>query len=80
MNNHQIEVFINGTPTEVEHRHYTYEEIYNLAFPGQPVPTGKEIPITYSGPKGHNAKSLLPGEKVEMTKGMIINVRPTTKS
>lgn len=80
MNHHTIEVVLNGTPTEVQQGHYTYEQIYNLAFPGQPVPTGLEIPITYSGPKGHNVKSLLPGERVELTKGMIINVRPTTKS
>jgi hypothetical protein len=77
---HEIEIIINGTPVLVQKRQYSYDEIYSLAFPGQPIPTGAEIPITYKLPHGHHEGVLLPGGKVEVQKGMVFNVQPTIKS
>jgi hypothetical protein len=80
MNSDTIRIVLNGTPLDLPHGEYSYEQLYNLAFPGQPVPTGKEVPITYSVLHGHESGKLLPGEKLELKKEMVINVRANYKS
>ena len=77
---HDVEIVLNGTETQVNKGHYTFEQLYALAYPNLAVPTGKEIPITYTEKKGKNPGSLLPGESVEVKEGMVFNVRSNTKS
>lgn len=77
---HEVTIVINGTPMKVQKARYTYEQIYTLAFPGQPLPKGTELPITYKLPHGHQEGSLLPGDDIEILEGMVFNVQPTIKS
>jgi hypothetical protein len=45
---------------------YTYEQRYQIAFPGQLPPQGSDKPITYSGSHGHEEGSLRPGESIQI--------------
>lgn len=77
---HDVEIVINGTEIRVPKGHYSYEQLYKLAFPNLPVPTSNDIPITYTDKHGKHPGALLPGEMVEVKEGMVFNVRPNTKS
>lgn len=78
---HMITIILNGTPKEVIKQKYSYEEIYQLAWPNDPIPTDDSQPITYKMPKEHKTHDLLPNEKpIELKDGMIIDVTPSTKS
>jgi hypothetical protein len=79
-NHKEVTIIINGTPTKVEKGRYSYEQLYALAFPGRPLPSGAEQPITYKFLHGHQEGVLLPGEAIEIHEGMVFNVEPTFKS
>lgn len=79
-NPHDVEIVINGTETRVAKDSYSYDQLYKLAFPNLPVPTGNDMPITYTDKNGKHPWALLPGERVEVKEGMVFNVRPNTKS
>lgn len=78
---HEVRIIVDGTPHEVHKGKVSYAEIVNLAFDNNP-PSGPNVVITvnYSkGVDGHSG-SLLPGHEVEVTAGMVFNVKATDKS
>ncbi len=78
---HIVSIILNGTPKEIQKKKYSYEELYQLAWPNDPIPTDDAQPITYKMPKEHKTHDLLPGDKpIEIKEGMIIDVTPSTKS
>lgn len=77
---HEVEIHVNGTKHVLPKGRYTYEQLYQLAYPGQLPPQGSDKPITYSSEHGHGEGSLRPGESVEIRNGMVFNVVPTHKS
>ena len=80
MTEHEIEIVMNGTKMKLTKARYTYEQLYQIAFPGQLPPQGSDKPITYSGSHGHEEGSLRPGESIQIRNGMVFNVVPTHKS
>lgn len=80
MEEHEIAIVLNGTGKKVPKGKYTYEQIFDMAFPGQPIPPGWEQPITFSLPHQHHEGSLLPGDSIELRNRMVINVRSSIQS
>lgn len=77
----QVSIIIDGTPYEVPKGKITFEAVVNLAFDNNP-PSGPNVVITvnYSRGVGGHSGSLLPGHDVEVTAGMVFNVKATDKS
>lgn len=77
----QVSIIIDGTPFEVPKGKITFEQVVNLAFDNNP-PSGPNVVITvnYSRGEGGHSGSLLPGQDVEVTAGMVFNVKATDKS
>jgi len=77
----EIFIVVNGSRKRVQKSHYTYEELFDLAFPGEAIPEGYDEPITYSLPHQHVEGHLLRGQHpLELHEGEVINVIPTHKS
>jgi hypothetical protein len=58
----------------------TFEQVVELAYPGQPV-EGHDFTVRYSrGPNGHGSGSLTPGHIVEVKNGMVFDVYRTSRS
>lgn len=74
-------IVVDGTPTEVHDKEMTYEHMVNIAFDDKP-PTGPDVIITVTYSKGIDGAqgSLQAGKKVEVTDGMVFNVKATDKS
>lgn len=77
----EVSIIIDGTPFEVPKGKITFEEVVNLAFDNN-LPSGPNVVITvnYSRGEGGRFGSLLPGQDVEVTAGMVFNVKATDKS
>jgi len=74
-------IYVNGQEKTVTTKTMTYEQIVAIAFPN-PV-TGQNIIYTVGyedGPHKNPSGSLMPGGKVYVKDGMIIDVTPTDKS
>ena len=76
----QVEIFINARSKLVPHGKITYTEIVALAFPGENIPDGANITITYSLPKGAKDGIVPFGGDVEVHKDMVFNVKRSDKS
>ena len=75
-----VEIFVNTRPKNVHHGKISYSELIALAFPGETIPEGANITITYSLPKGNKDGTVIIGSDVEVHKGMVFNVKRTDKS
>lgn len=78
---HEVRIYVNGVQKEVPPGEVTFEQIVALAFP-TPV-SGQNILYTVSyddGPPPNRSGSLIAGQKVVVTDGMIFNVTATDKS
>ncbi len=73
-----VTIIVNTKPREWEQKEITFEEVVELAFPGQDYdPQGTTV--EYS--RGHGPdKSLRPGESVRVKNGMIFDVEPANRS
>ena len=73
-----VTIIVNTKPREWAHKEITFEQVVELAFPGQPYdPQGTTV--EYS--RGHGPdKSLRPGESVQVKDGMIFDVEPANRS
>jgi hypothetical protein len=80
MAEHEVEIFVNGTKHKVPRGRYTYDQVYQIAFPGMQPVYDPNKPITYSSDHGHKEGSLRPGESIEIHERMVFNVVPTHKS
>ena len=78
---HEVSIIIDGTPFEVPKDKVSFQQIVNFAFNNNP-PSGPNvvITVTFSRGEGGHSGSLLPGHDVEVTAGMVFNVKATDKS
>jgi hypothetical protein len=75
---HPIEIIINTNPVPVEQRVVDYAEIVKLAFPDQ---TGRKYNVVYrKAVKPKEGILVAGGPSVEVKKGTIFDVAPTTES
>lgn len=76
-----LKILVNARKREVEAGSISFEELIRLAFPTPP--SGPNIAFTVSyrkGPASRPEGSLLPGQSVELVKGMVFHVTATDKS
>lgn len=74
-------VIINGRSKEVAAKQLTFDELVQLAFPGQPDDPAAFYTVTFRrGPDSKREGSLVAGESVKVKDGMIFNVTLTNKS
>jgi hypothetical protein len=69
-------IIVNGTPEVWTDIHITYEQVVQLAFPGE---TGALYTVTYSNPHGKDG-SLASGQRTTVHDGLVINVGKTNRS
>lgn len=71
-------IIVNTRPHEWAEKKITFEQVVDLAFPGQNYdPAGTTVEFT----RGHGAdKSLRPGESVSVKDGMVFDVELTNRS
>lgn len=73
-----VTIIVNTKPIEWHEKKISFEQVVELAFPGQPYdPQGTTV--EYS--RGHGPDhSLRPGQSVEVKDGMIFDVEPANRS
>jgi hypothetical protein len=73
-----VTIIVNTKAREWTQKEITFEQVVELAFPGQPYdPQGTTV--EYS--RGHGPdRSLRPGESVQVKEGMIFDVEPANRS
>lgn len=72
-------IIVNTRPKEFEGQKIAYEEVVQLAYPGE-QPSGMTVfTVTYANPHGHDG-SLVSGEVVHVTEGMVFNVVKANRS
>lgn len=77
---HNITIYVNGTPYEVDKGRISYEQLIAL-IKAPPLPEGQRYAVQFS--KGHNDKptgTLIEGESVEVKKDMEFDVTPANRS
>lgn len=83
-NNHgkpAVTIYVNTHEFEWGKKEIAYEEVYNLAFPNDPLNEGDVARVEYSrGPKGGGSGSLLPGRAINVKKDMVFDVYVTVRS
>lgn len=76
-----VTIFVNTREFSWEEKEISYEEVYALAFPNEPLNDGDVARIEYS--RGHNgggAGSLQPGDRVNVKVNMVFDVYVTVRS
>jgi hypothetical protein len=74
-------IYVNTREFEWPEKVISYEQVYALAFPNEPLNDGDVVRIEFS--RGHNdggAGSLQPGEQVNVKKDMVFDVYVTVRS
>lgn len=74
-------IYVNTRAFEWSEKQISYEQVYALAFPNEPLNDGDVVRIEYA--RGHNgggAGSLQPGEEVNVKKDMVFDVYVTVRS
>jgi hypothetical protein len=76
--NETVTIIVNTRPREWDEKKITFEQVVELAYPGQPYdPQGTTV--EYS--RGHGPdQSLRPGGSVEVKEGMIFDVQLALRS
>jgi hypothetical protein len=76
-----LTIIVNTRSFEWAEKEITYEQVYDLAYPGQPLGDGDTATIEYSrGPHGNGGGSLTAGHGVHVKDGMVFDVYRTTRS
>jgi hypothetical protein len=76
-----VPIIVNTRSFEWETKEITYEQVYDLAYPGQPLADGDVARIEYSrGPDGDGSGSLVPGTSVHVKQKMVFDVYVTVRS
>ncbi|AMG83639.1 MULTISPECIES: multiubiquitin domain-containing protein [Microbacterium] len=76
-----VTIFVNTREFAWSEKEISYEQVYALAFPNDPLNDGDVVRIEYS--RGHNgggAGALQPGKTVRVKKGMVFDVYVTVRS
>lgn len=76
-----VTIVVNARPHTWEAKEITFEQVLDLAYPGQ-VPTDQDTyTVRYSrGHDGHGAGSLTAGHSVTVKEGMVFDVYRTSRS
>lgn len=76
-----VSIIVNTRSFEWAAKEITYEQVYDLAYPGQPLGDGDSATVEYErGPNGHGSGSLTAGHSVNVKDGMVFDVYRTTRS
>lgn len=76
-----IKILVNARKREVEPGSISFEQLISLAFPTPPKGPNVAFTVSYrKGPASRPEGSLLPGQSVELVKGMVFHVTATDKS
>jgi hypothetical protein len=76
-----VTLVVNTRSFEWVEQEIRYEQVYDLAYPGQPLNEGDSATVTYSrGPHGNGGGSLTPGHSVHVKDEMVFNVYRTSRS
>ncbi|MFB7085769.1 MULTISPECIES: multiubiquitin domain-containing protein [Streptomyces] len=74
-------IIVNARPHTWEAKEITYEQVVELAYPGQPPSDQDTYTVRYSrGHDGHGTGSLTAGHEVRVKKGMVFDVYRTSRS
>lgn len=76
-----VTIFVNTRPKEWAEKSISFEEVYALAYPDEPLKDGDVVRIEYS--RGHNgggAGALHAGESVNVKPDMVFDVYVTVRS
>jgi len=76
-----VTIFVNTREFRWDEKEIAYEQVYNLAFPNEPLNEGDVARIEYS--RGHNgggAGTLRAGETVKVKVNMVFDVYVTVRS
>lgn len=76
-----VTIYVNTRELAWVEKEISYEQVYALAFPNDPLNDGDVARIEYS--RGHNgggAGALQPGKSVRVKKGMVFDVYVTVRS
>jgi len=75
---HSVTIIVNTKPHTWAEKKITFEQVVEVAFPGQPYnPEGTTVEYSRGHGRDH---SLRPGESVEVKEGMIFDVELATRS
>lgn len=66
-------VFINTTAVEVQDRELSFEELVELAYPGQSTELSNYV-ISYGRKGSSGMETLMPGQSVKPKEGMVFDV------
>lgn len=76
-----IEIIVNAEPKLVNARRLSFEDVVRLAFDDAVFNENVVYTVTYKrGPQSHREGTLVAGESVFITNGMIFNAKRTDKS
>ena len=76
-----VAIFVNTRPFRWAEKEISYEQVYSLAFPNEPLNDGDLARIEYTrGNNGGGAGTLHPGKKVNVKMGMVFDVYVTVRS
>ena len=74
-----VTIFVNTREFKWAEKKITYQQVYDLAFPNEPLVDGDLVRVEYShGPKGDG--KLTPGESVKAKSNMVFGVYVTVRS
>ena len=74
-------IIVNTRSVEWDDATISYEQLYVIAYPSQPLTDNESVRIEYSrGANGHGGGALQPGQSVKVKKGMVFDVYPTVRS
>lgn len=74
-------IIVNGRQKEVDDKKLTFTQIVALAFANPPTGANVCFTMTYrNGPADNPEGTLVEGDKIKLTCGMVFNVTPTDKS
>lgn len=74
-----VTIFVNTREHQWAEKEITYKQVYDLAYPNEPLADGDVARIEYShGPKGDG--KLTPGQSVKVKSDMDFNVYVTVRS
>jgi hypothetical protein len=76
-----VTIYVNTREFQWAEREITYQQVYDLAYPGEPLNDGDVARIEYS--RGHNgggSGALRPGESVKVKAKMVFDVYVTVRS
>lgn len=76
-----VTIIVNARPHIWEAKEITYEQVVDLAYPGQPPNDQDTYTVRYSrGHDGYGTGSLTAGHSVRVKEGMVFDVYRTSRS